>query len=106
MNIAIPTICTVLAFQGISLVGAIEDFDIQPKVTIVNEFDYANSIREGSDIDRKVKILKSTEFKESTEDGEKYKASLAKEKAKSDAIAKKTKEERRKDLCESLGRGC
>lgn len=35
-----------------------------------------------------------------------YQASLVKEKNKASAIKSKTKEEKRRDLCEALGRGC
>ena len=39
-------------------------------------------------------------------DGDRYKADLAKEKRKVNEIRNKSKKERNKDLCEVLGRGC
>ena len=39
-------------------------------------------------------------------DGDRYKADLAKEKKKMNEIKSKSKKERNKDLCEVLGRGC
>jgi hypothetical protein len=42
----------------------------------------------------------------SSKEDDSYAGSLKKEQAKQDARSKKTKEEKRRDLCETLGRGC
>jgi hypothetical protein len=44
--------------------------------------------------------------KAASADEDSYAGSLKKEKAKQEAQNKKSKADRRKDLCETLGRGC
>ena len=86
---------------------ALDDFDTNAK----NQFDYVLNTSEEQNMQRKVKLLQESEKKSSssttsTTDGDRYKASLKKEKNKEEAISKKTKAERQRDMCETLGRGC
>ena len=77
----------------------------------VNLYDYVSSTSEEARIEKKIRLIKEAEGREATSspskaDGDRYKATLAKEATKKAAINSKTKEQRQKDMCEQLGRGC
>ena len=104
-----------LLMQGQSAMAAdLDDFTTsaptQTKRMVINEFDYASSLNEEAGMQRKARTVEAavvgagaatgtgtgTETGTGTgDDGGRYKASLAKEKAKSEAISKKSLAERR-----------
>jgi len=98
---------------SLPVLAALDDFEAPSKTTLTNQFDYVYSSSKSEEMQRKSKLVEATSSTDSFEgastsstDGERYKASLAKERAKADAISKKSKAEKRRDLCEELGRGC
>ena len=104
-------VAAVLLLQSIAQPTiALDDFDAAPTPAQKNEFEFAYSANEEARVAKKIKLLQEAEGRrvseESTADGDRYKASLAKEKAKVNAISSKSKAQRARDLCESLGRGC
>ena len=87
--------------------------DDSNKIISSNQFDYVATSSEEARVARKIKLIQSSEglndkssSRGSSSDGDRYKASLKKEKEKVEAISSKSKNQRSKDLCEVLGRGC
>lgn len=87
----------------------LDDFEAPAKEASTNQFDFVYSSTRSEAMQKKLKSVEAVNIDTSAStaaDGDKYKASLAKERAKADALSKKSKADRRRDLCEELGRGC
>jgi hypothetical protein len=108
---SLSTVGIAICLTNISPVFAINinTSPLQEETSIISKkSDDENNIDESSRVKRKLELqIKSNGLRDDFDrKQEGYLGSLQKEQAKQDGITKKSKSQRAKDLCETLGRGC